>query len=66
MKNSIKVERARKDLTQEKLAELINVSRQTITSIEKGQYVPSTMLALKLSRLFDVPVNELFELEEED
>lgn len=66
MKNSIKVERARKDLTQEKLAQMMDVSRQTINSIEKGKYVPSTVLALKLSRIFDVPVNELFELEEED
>jgi putative transcriptional regulator len=66
MKNGIKVERAILDLTQEDLAKLIEVSRQTINSIEKNRYVPSTVLALKLSKLFKKPVNEFFELEEED
>lgn len=66
MKNTIKVERAILDITQEELAEKIGVSRQTISSIEKGKYVPSTVLALKLSQLFGKPVNEIFELEEED
>ena len=66
MKNNLKVERARHDMTQEKLAELIGVSRQTINSMEKNKYVPSTVLALRLSQVFDLPVNELFELTEED
>lgn len=66
MKNSIKVQRAIHDLTQDQLAKAIAVSRQTINSIEKGKYVPSTLLALKMSRLFGVPVNEFFNLEEED
>ena len=66
MKNSIKVERAKKDITQEQLAEQIGVSRQTINSIEKNRYVPSTVLALRLSEVFEVPVNELFSLDEED
>lgn len=66
MKNTIKVERAKKDLTQEDLANRIGVSRQTINSIEKGKYVPSTVLALKMSRLFGVPVNEFMQLEDED
>ena len=66
MRNSLKVERAKMDLTQETLAELIGVSRQTINSIEKGKYIPSTLLALKLSKIFNVPVNELFQLEEGD
>lgn len=66
MKNSIKVHRAIHDLTQDQLAKAIGVSRQTINSIEKGKYVPSTLLALKMSRLFGVPVNEFFNLEEED
>jgi len=65
MKNRIKVQRAIKDLTQEELAQLLGVSRQTINSIEKNRYVPSTVLALKLSQVFGVTVNELFELEEE-
>jgi putative transcriptional regulator len=66
MKNTIKVERAIKNLTQAQLAELIGVSRQTINTIESGRYVPSAVLALKLSRVFEKPVNELFELEETD
>ncbi|MEM6721013.1 MAG: helix-turn-helix transcriptional regulator [Bacteroidota bacterium] len=66
MKNRIKVERAILDLTQDDLAKKIGVSRQTINSIEKGRYVPSTVLALKLSTLFQKPVNEFFFLEETD
>ena len=66
MKNSIKVHRAIHDLTQDQLAKAIGVSRQTINSIEKGKYVPSTLLALKISGLFKVSVNELFYLEEDD
>lgn len=66
MKNIIKVERARHDMTQQDLAEKIGVSRQTINSIEKNRYVPSTVLALKLSQLFNLGVNELFQLEDGD
>ncbi len=66
MKNNIKVQRAIYNLTQQELAEKIGVSRQTINALEAGKYVPSTVLALKLSQLFKKPVNEIFELEEED
>ncbi|MEM9918704.1 MAG: helix-turn-helix transcriptional regulator [Bacteroidota bacterium] len=66
MKNHLKTERAKRGMTQEELAKRIGVSRQTINSIEKGRYVPSTSLALKLSRLFERSVNELFELEPGD
>jgi len=66
MKNSIKIERAIKGLTQAKLAALIGVSRQTINAMELNKYVPSTVLALKLSDVFEKPVNELFELEDDD
>ncbi|MFT4758146.1 MAG: putative transcriptional regulator [Paraglaciecola sp.] len=52
MKNCLKIERAILDLTQEQLAKKIGVSRQTINSIEKNWYVPSTVLALKLSQVF--------------
>jgi len=62
MTNTIKVERAILDITQEDLAKKIGVSRQTINSIEKNRYVPSTVLALKLSTLFKKPVNEFFKL----
>ena len=66
MKNSLKVERAIKDITQEELAKIIGVSRQAINSIELGKYVPSTVLALKLSRYFEKSVNDIFKLEEID
>ena len=66
MKNKLKIERAILNITQEELAEKIGVSRQTINSIEKNRFVPSTVLALKLSLLFQKPVNAFFELEEED
>lgn len=66
MKNTLKVERAKLDLTQEELANKIEVSRQTVNSIEKGRYIPSTAIALKLSVVFKKTVNELFELEESD
>jgi len=66
MKNRIKIERAILDITQEDLSNKIGVSRQTINSIEKNRYVPSTVLALKLSSVFEKNVNEIFELEEND
>jgi putative transcriptional regulator len=66
MKNSLKVERAIKDVTQEELAKIIGVSRQAINSIELGKYVPSTILALKLSRYFEKSVNDIFKLEGTD
>ena len=64
MKNSLKVERAIRNITQEELAREIGVSRQAINSIELGKFVPSTVLALRLSKYFDKPVNDLFSLEE--
>lgn len=66
MKNSIKVERARHDMTQAQLAEKVNVSRQTINAIESGNYNLSTILALKIAAVFEVSVHAIFELEEED
>ena len=66
MKNSIRVERAIKRMTQAQLAELIGVSRQTIVAIESEKYVPSTVLSLKIARVFDKRVDEIFELEEND
>jgi putative transcriptional regulator len=66
MKNKLKVERAILNLTQDELAKEIGVSRQTINSIETNRYVPSTVLALKLSKLFEKPVNEFFILDEND
>ena len=66
MKNTLKVQRAILDLTQDDLAKKIEVSRQTINSIEKNRYVPSTVLALKLSEIFNIPVNDFFTLDEDD
>jgi putative transcriptional regulator len=66
MKNTIRIERAIKDITQASLAELVGVSRQTINAIESNKYVPSTVLALKIARVFDKPAEALFILEETD
>ena len=66
MENTLRMERAILNLTQDELAKRIGVSRQTINSIEANRYVPSTMLALKLSQLFNKPVNEFFKLSPED
>ena len=66
MKNNLKVERAIKNITQEELAKQIGVTRQAINSIELNKYVPSTILALKLSQYFNKNVNELFSLEDTD
>ncbi len=66
MKNNLKVERAIKSVTQEELAKVIAVSRQTINAIESNKYVPSTILALKIARYFGKPVEEIFTLEEGD
>ncbi|MEN6610546.1 MAG: helix-turn-helix transcriptional regulator [Methanoregulaceae archaeon] len=60
MKNKIKVYRAMHDLTQEKLADDLSVSRQTILAIEKGKYDPSLELAFKIARYFGVTVEEIF------
>lgn len=64
MKNTVKKHRLAHELTQSALAEAIGVSRQTIHAIEVGKYVPSTELALKLSRTFSTSVEDLFQLED--
>ena len=66
MKNNIRVERAIKEITQAELAERVGVSRQTINSIESNKYIPSTLLALKIARVFDKSVEEIFHLENND
>jgi putative transcriptional regulator len=65
MKNNIKVQRAIHDMTQADLALAIGVSRQTINAMEKNKYVPSTVLALKIARLFKKPVEDIFSLDGE-
>lgn len=66
MKNRIKVERAELDITQQQLAEAVGVSRQTIVAIEKNRFLPSTPLAIKISRFFGKSVESIFILEETD
>lgn len=66
MTNTLKVERARRNMTQAELAALVEVSRQTINSIEIGKYVPSTLLALKIAAVFEISIESLFNLEESD
>lgn len=63
LNNRIRVFRAEHNLTQSDLAELIGVSRKTISTIEVGRFVPSTVIALMIARQFDVPVEEVFWLE---
>jgi putative transcriptional regulator len=66
MKNNIRVERAILSLTQAELAEKVGVSRQTINTIESNKYIPSTVLALKIARVFGKTLEEIFSLEETD
>ena len=66
MKNNLKVHRAVKNLTQAQLAKKIGVSRQTINAIESQNYVPSTKLALKLSQEFNISVNDIFTLRDQE
>jgi putative transcriptional regulator len=66
MRNMLKVERAKLNLTQQDLAAKVGVSRQTINSIEAERYVPSTVLAIKISQVFSTSVNEIFKLDKDD
>lgn len=66
MKNTLKVERAKLNFTQQDLADKVGVSRQTINSIEAERYIPSTALAIKISEVFTTTVNEIFKLEKDD
>ena len=62
LRNTLKVQRAIRDITQEELAAAVGVTRKTINTIENGVYTPSTALALRLARYFGVPVEEIFQL----
>ena len=66
MNNKIRIERAIKKMTQQQLAELVQVSRQTINTVELGKYIPSTVLALKIAKVFEKNVDDIFLLEESD
>lgn len=66
MRNTIKVERAKKNITQAELANELNVSRLTVHSIEAGKFNPSILIALKMAHYFQTTVEELFIVEAED
>ncbi len=66
MKNHVKLFRAERGITQEQMAEYIGVSRQTIYAIESGKYIPSTVLALRIAKVLQKPVENIFELEENE
>lgn len=57
--------RVEKNITQEDLGEALGVSRQTVIAIEKGNYTPSVMLALKIAKFFDQPVELIFKIKHE-
>ena len=61
MKNKLKQLRASRSMTQSDLAEALTVSRQTVNAIENGKFDPSLPLAFKLARLFDIPIEEIFD-----
>lgn len=63
--NRIKVWRAEHDMTQEDLARAIGVSRKTVNTIERGVFVPSTIIALKMAKLFDCRVEDIFTLKDD-
>jgi putative transcriptional regulator len=65
LQNKLKVYRAMRDWTQEELARRVHVTRKTINTVEKGKYVPSTYLALKLAKVFGTTVEELFQIDPE-
>lgn len=66
MKNKVKEERLQQEISQTEFAEKLSVSRQTIHAIETSKYVPTTILALKIAKLLDKKVEELFLLEKGD
>lgn len=66
MKNRLEEIRKSKGLNQEELAEILEVSRQTISSLENGRYNPSILLAFKIARYFDMSIEDIFIYEEDD
>lgn len=66
MKNRIKVLRAEKNLSQDELSKSIEVSRQTINAVENGKFNPSVKMALKMSKIFNCTVEEIFQLEDDE
>lgn len=65
LKNNLRVLRAKSDISQEELAEKVSVTRVTINNIENGKWVPSTVLALRIARVFSLPLEEVFWLDKD-
>lgn len=63
LSNIVKELRTQKDISQGKLAELVGVTRQTIISLEKGSYIPSLLLAMRISEVLDAPIEQIFKKE---
>lgn len=66
MKNRLEELRKQRGIRQERLADALEVSRQTISSLESGRYNPSILLAFKISRFFDLPIEDIFIYEEDE
>ncbi|KOR77046.1 XRE family transcriptional regulator [Bacillus sp. FJAT-22058] len=66
LRNRVKELRAKYNMTQGVLAESVNVTRQTIVSLEKGSYIPSLLLAMNIALTFNLPIEEIFFLEEDE
>lgn len=66
MKNTIRIQRAIKEITQQQLADNLRVSRQTVNAIELKKYIPTLLLSFKIARYFGKPVEEIFIVEEDD
>lgn len=65
MRNRVREERSQREMSQAELATALEVSRQTVISIENGRYLPSLSLAFRIARFFDMPIEKLFDPEEE-
>lgn len=66
LRNRLKEYRARINVNQQEMGQLVNVSRQTISLIERGDYSPSVTLAIKIARVFDAKVEDIFDYEEDE
>ena len=66
MRNRVREQRAQREMSQADLASALGVSRQTVISIESGRYLPSLPLAFRIARFFEMPLEKMFDPEEED
>ncbi len=66
LRNRLRILRAEKEISQKELADGVNLSRQTVNSIERGKFNPSIITALKIAEYFDIPVEVVFQLEKDE